>query len=66
MATIKIKYDGMEKVVDFDEFVVQSGRMLDEFGLRASNDEIRKQVRAVIAGGKLNVIGVFLSDYIVK
>lgn len=63
---IKIKYDGKEKVVDFDEFVVQSGRMLDEFGLTASNDEIRRQIHAVLTGGKLSIIGIFLEDYIVK
>jgi len=66
METIKIKYDGKEKVVSFDEFVVHSGRMIDEFGLKASNDLIREQIKAVLSGGKLNVVGVFLSGYIVK
>jgi len=61
---IKIKYDGQTKTVLYSDFVKQSHKMLTEFGLRADEHEIKEQIKKIILGEKLNVIGFFLKDYI--
>lgn len=63
--TITITLDGKIKTVALDEFVRASKKMLDEFGLPATETSIRDQIDAILHNRPLNVIGVFLKDYIV-
>lgn len=64
MELITVKYDDRKKTVGLNDFVRQSKVMLKEFGLRANEKEIREQIENVRNGRALNVIGVFLQDYI--
>jgi len=69
METITIKYEDGTKVktVDLRDFIKTSRRMLIDFGFdTVTEDEVERQVRAVLAGEPLNVIGVCLRDYIVR
>jgi hypothetical protein len=66
MKTLTIKYDDTVKTVALDDFISASRKMLSEFGLESSEDHIREQIGKIERGEKLDVIGVYLQDYIVK
>jgi hypothetical protein len=62
---LTIKYDNKIKIVDRDSFVMASRRMLSDFGLESTLAGIDEQIDNILAGRELNVVGVFLEDYIV-
>lgn len=63
---ITIKYDGKEKDVYKEDFIRQSQKMLEDFGLTADVTEITGQVNLILDGEikKLTIIGHFLKDYV--
>ena len=66
MSDIKIKYNDKERRVDRDGFIVAALRMLDEFGLNTDRKTVEEQITKILhQQGGLNIIGVFLQDYIV-
>jgi hypothetical protein len=65
--TIKITYDEVVKIVDYDSFINGSVGMLRDFGFPSVTSEgIKEQVENILHDRQLNVIGVFLEKYIVR
>lgn len=56
---LRMKIDGQVRVVDRQDYVKAKTKQLVEFGYSdLTEDTVDKQVSAVLAGEKLNVIGI--------
>ena len=64
---IKLTVDGKEKRVYLDDYIRAKLKSLQAFGYPdLTFNEVEKQARAVLDGGELNVIGMFMENEIAK
>ncbi len=68
-ATLRIqdRNTGREGDVDTEQYIKSKTRDLRQFGYSTlTEDGVRRQIIAILAGEKLNVIGMFIEGDIVK
>ena len=66
MDFITIQYDNKRKTVKYEDYLFAMEKILSDFGLKATIEQIDEQTQKLIDGEKLNVIGIFLEGYVVR